>query len=415
MSDGGTAKPGANGANGANGAGALAGLKVVDLTRVLGGPYCTQILADHGAEVLKVEPPQGDEVRHWGPPYDDTGTASYFVGINRNKRGLALDLTQEAGRAVLLRLLEDADVLIENLKVGTLEKWGLGYEETLRERFPRLIYCRISGYGGGGPLGGFPGYDAVVQAAAGMMSVNGPPDGGATRLGIPIVDMGTGLMAANGILMAVIERQRSGQGQMLDMTLFDCAVALLHPQGANALMSGRTPGLTGNAHPNVTPYDKFQTGTCEIFLAVGNNRQFARLCDELGKPDLAEDPRFAQPGDRTVNREALRADLEILLRNHDGEPLCERLMRKGVPAGPVLNISQVIDHPHTQHREMVVEMPNGQRTLGIPVKLSRTPGAIKAAPPTFGADNRAVLEAAGYAASEIDAMIADGVVLEERR
>src|SRR5215469_4324791 len=203
----------------AKGAGALAGLRVIDLTRVLGGPYCTMVLSDHGAEVIKLEPPQGDETREWGPPFDDAGDASYFLGINRNKKGVALDLAKSAGREVLLRLLADADVLVENFKPGSMEKWGLGYADVLSERFPRLIHCRVSGFGADGPLGGFPGYDAVVQAMAGMMSINGTEASGATRLGIPIVDMASGLNAALGIMMAVYERARSGVGQFLDITL----------------------------------------------------------------------------------------------------------------------------------------------------------------------------------------------------
>jgi len=259
------------------GGGALAGLVVVDLTRVLGGPYCTQVLADHGAEVMKIEPPQGDEVRDWGPPFQD-GDASYFIGVNRNKRSLGLDLSRPEGRQVLLRLLEQADVLIENFKPGTLEKWGLGYENTLQARFPRLIHCRISGFGATGPLGGYPGYDAVIQAMTGWFSVNGKPESGPTRAGIPLVDIGTGLFAAIGVLMALEERHRSDLGQFVDTTLFDSGVALMHPHIPNYLLSGKTPGLTGNAHPNISPYDTFPTRTVEIFLAAGNDRAFQRVC-----------------------------------------------------------------------------------------------------------------------------------------
>jgi len=214
------------------GAGPLAGFKVVDLSRVLGGPYCTQILADYGADVIKIEPPQGDEVRDWGPPFKD-GLSAYFAGVNRNKRALALDLGREAGRQVLLRLLEEADVLIENFKPGGMRRWGIGYEEVLAARFPRLIYCAITGFGDAGPFGGFPGYDAIAQALAGNISINGAADSGPVRVGIPLVDLGTGLYAAIGILMAAQERQRSGKGQRVDATLFDTGVALMHPHAAN--------------------------------------------------------------------------------------------------------------------------------------------------------------------------------------
>jgi len=221
--------------------GALAGLKVIDLSRVLGGPYCGQMLADHGAQVIKVEPPTGDETRAWGPPFADDGTAAYYNGLNRNKRDIVIDLSRPEGREIVLKLLADADVLIENFKIGTLERWGIGYEQTLRERFPRLIHCRVSGFGADGPLGGAPGYDAVAQALGGLMSVNGTPDTGPLRVGVPVVDITTGLSAVIGVLLAVIERQRSGRGQFVEATLYDTAVSLLHPQSANWLQSGQTP------------------------------------------------------------------------------------------------------------------------------------------------------------------------------
>lgn len=393
--------------------GALAGLRVIDLTRVLGGPYCTQWLADHGADVIKVEPPQGDETRGWGPPFRGDA-ASYFIGVNRNKRALALDLAQPAGRAVLLRLLEGADVLVENFRPGTLEKWGLGYEEVLAPRFPRLVYCRVSGFGADGPLGGLPGYDAAIQACAGLMSVNGDPATGPLRIGIPIVDLGTGLAAAIGILLALYERERSGRGQFVDATLYDTAVALLHPQAANWFLSGEPPKLIGNAHPNIAPYDKFRTSTCEIFLAVGNDRQFARLCAVLGRPELARDPRFATNADRNRHRQELRAQLEELLAGYDGRALCDRLLREGIPAGPVLTVPEVLEHPHTRHRGMVAELGD-YRGTGIALKLSRTPGAVRRPPPHFAQDSRQILREAGYSEQEIEMLVAEGVVPERPR
>ena len=255
--------------------GSLEGLKVIDLSRVLGGPYCTQILADHGADVLKIEPPQGDETRGWGPPFDGHGTASYFLGLNRNKRGMTLDLTQAPQREALLALLEDADVLVENFKTGTLEKWGLGFD-ALHARFPRLVHCRVSGFGADGPKGGLPGYDAAIQAMVGLMSVNGETDangGGPVRIGVPVVDIATGLNAALGIMFALRERERSGQGQFVEAALYDCGLSLLHPHSANHLLDARiVPGRSGNAHPNICPYDTFATGSTPIFLAVGQRR-----------------------------------------------------------------------------------------------------------------------------------------------
>ena len=295
--------------------GALAGIRVLDLTRVLGGPYATQILADHGAEVIKIEPPAGDEVRDWGPPFRD-GTASYFVGINRGKRLLALDLGREEGRAVLLRLLENADVLVHNFKSGSLEKWGIGYEDVLRPLFPRLIYCHLTGFGPDGPLGGLPGYDAAVQAMAGLMSINGSPESGPMRMGTPLVDLGSGLNAVIGILLALHHRDRTGEGQAIDVTLYDTAIALTHPHAPNYFLSGRTPALTGNDNPNISPYSLYRTERSALYIAVGNDSQFRRLCGVIGRPALADDPRFARNADRVINNAALTPLLEAAIADY---------------------------------------------------------------------------------------------------
>ena len=393
--------------------GALNGIKIVDLTRVLGGPYCTQIFADHGADVIKVEPPQGDEVRDWGPPFHEED-ASYFIGLNRNKRSIGLDLSQAGGAAVVLRLLKDADVLIENLKPGTLERWGLGYQNVLQERFPRLIHCRISGYGSTGPLGGFPGYDAIVQAMAGWFSVNGDAASGPTRVGIPMVDMGTGLYAAVAVLMALLERHRSGQGQYIDMTLYDCAVSLMHPHIINYYLSEKVPGLTGNAHPNISPYDRFRTRTVDIFIGAGNNRAFQRLCAILGRPELADDARFTHNRDRTENREALTAELESVLVKLDGNEVCKSLLSGGVPAGPVLNTAQVMQSEHTQHRQMALTK-DWYRCVGTPIKFSRTPSQLDSLPPAFSKHCYAVLEEHGFSTEEINTLIAQGIAIEKRK
>ena len=393
--------------------GALAGLKVIDLTRVLGGPYCTMILSDHGAEVIKVEPPQGDEVRDWGPPFED-GDASYFIGVNRNKRSIALDIGKPEGRAVLLRLLEGADVLVENFKPGGMEKWGLAYERDLAPRFPGLIHCRVSGFGGEGPLGGLPGYDAVLQAMTGLMSINGDPTTGPLRMGAPIVDLATGLYSVIGILMALHERVQSGRGQYLDMTLHDCGMALLHPQAANYFLNGRRPMPLGNPHPNLAPYEKYTTRTCEIFIASGNDVQFRKLCDMVGKPEMATDPRFLRNADRLANRAAMIGVFQAVFAELDGHAIADRLLRNGVPAGPVLPVDEALAAPHTETRGMVTEL-DGYRGLGTPIKLSRTPGGTRRKPPRFGADGEAVLAAHGYEAEEIAALKAAGVLRTERR
>lgn len=408
----GAIKPASGGKGLAKTAGALAGIKVVDLTRVLGGPYCTMILSDHGADVIKIEPPQGDEVRDWGPPFHD-GDASYFIGVNRNKRAIALDIGKPDGRAVLLRLLDDADVLIENFKPGSMEKWGIGYD-VLSEKFPGLIHCRISGFGGDGPLGGLPGYDAILQAMTGLMSINGDPSTGPMRLGTAIVDMGTGLYSAVGILMALHERGRSGLGQYLDMTLYDCGMALLHPQAANFFLNGKRPAGTGNPHPNLVPYDKYPTRTCEIFIASGNNGQFRKLCELIGRPEMADDPRFANNGERNINRAVLTEVLAAAFLQEDGNELALRLIRAGVPAGPVLPVDQSTAAPHTAHREMVTELGD-YKGIGTPIKFSRTAGGTRRPPPKFAEHGTEVLTQHGYSEEEIEALQRDGVLHVKRR
>jgi crotonobetainyl-CoA:carnitine CoA-transferase CaiB-like acyl-CoA transferase len=413
-----TTAPPATGTGLAASPGALAGMKVIDLTRVLGGPYCTMILSDHGADVIKIEPPQGDEVRDWGPPFLEHATgeadASYFIGVNRNKRSIALDLGKPAGRAVLLRLLEDADVLIENFKPGAMERWGLGYQEDLAPRFPRLIHCRVSGFGAEGPLGGLPGYDAILQAMTGLMSINGDPSTGPMRMGTPVVDLATGLYSAIGILMAVQERHRSGLGQYLDMTLHDCGMALLHPQAANFFLNGRRPMPMGNPHPNLAPYERFRTSNCDIFVGIGNDGQFRRLCEFVGRAELGADPRFLTNADRLANRPALAEALADAFAGQDGHALTDRMIRAGIPAGPVLAVDQAMAAGHTAARGMVTEFGD-YRGLGTPIKLSRTPGGTRRKPPRFAEHNDAVLAEYGYSADEIAALKQDGIVATTRK
>lgn len=387
--------------------GALTGIRVVDLSRVLAGPLCTQLLADHGAAVIKVEPPAGDETRTLGPPFTATGDAAYYSALNRGKRTLSLDLARPAGREVLERLLQDADVLVENFLPGTLERWGLG-PESLRVRFPRLIVCRISGFGADGPLGGLPGYDAVLQALCGLMSVNGDPASGPTRVGVPIVDHLTAYVAFSGILLALRSRQSSGCGQQVEATLFDSALSLLLPHVANWLHSGRAPGLLGSAHPNIAPYDRFAVADGAIFLGIVNDGQFRRFSNELGAPELAADPRYADNAGRLAHRAELTAAIAGLLAGQPAAALCERLMRCGVPVAPVHDVPAAFAQAHARHRGVLIE--SGEyRGVRSPIRLEQTPGAPGGAPPVFAQDTRELLSALGYDEARIAALIAEGI------
>lgn len=395
------------------GSGALKGLKVIDLSRVLAGPLCSMILADHGAEVIKVEPPQGDDTRRWGPPFaadgESRGDASYYIGLNRNKKAIALDIGSEGGRTVLFKLLEDADVLIENFKPGSMEAWGLSYDEVLAVRFPRLVHCRVTGFGADGPLGGLPGYDAVLQAMTGLMSVNGDSSTGPMRIGTPMVDISTGLYSVIGVLMALSERSRSGKGQFVDMALYDCGMSLLHPHAANYFLSGKRPPLLGNSHPNVVPCDKFKTLDGEVFVVIGNEGQFQRLAGILGRPELATDPRFTANRMRAENRSALTEILAECFAKEQATPISIRLLEAGVPVGPVLKIDEALGAAHTTSRLMVVEEGSTYKALGSPVKLSRTPASVKKVPPRFAQDSEEILHELGFDSETISKLQQAGI------
>jgi len=374
--------------------GSLRGLRVVDLSRVLAGPLCTQMLADHGAEVIKVEPPAGDETRTWGPPFVDEQTSAYYAALNRNKANISLDLTSTGGQQVLTDLLSWADILVENFKAGTLARWGFD-DDRLERDYPRLIHCRITGFGVDGPMGAVPGYDAVLQAYSGLMSINGEPDSPALRIGVPVVDMVTGMLAFSGILLATIERTRSGRGQLVDTTLLDSAISLLHPHSASWFADGREPVRTGSAHPTIAPYDVFLAAGRPVFIGAGNDRQFQDLVEELGIPEVARVPAFATNSDRVRGRARLREILETALAERDLESLAAALLLRGVPAAPVNSVGEALTSPQVRHRDMVVTQ-DGYVGAGIPIKLSRTPGAVRAAPRARGADNVRVLTDLGY-------------------
>ncbi|HGO6117622.1 TPA: CaiB/BaiF CoA transferase family protein [Burkholderia cepacia] len=363
--------------------GALAGVRVVDLSRVYAGPFCAQTLADHGADVIKIEPPQGDETRDWGPAMPN-GLSSYYWGLNRNKLNLALDLSHPDGRDVLFRLLETADVLVDNFKQGTLERWGIGYEDCLRERFPRLVHCSISGYGTDGPLARFPGYDAVAQGLAGFMSINGEPGGMPLKVPFPVVDFAAGMSAVSSVLLALVERTRSGLGQHVDIDLFSTALSMLHPVSTSWMATG-----------------------------AGNNRTFARLVEALGVPELARDPRFATNAQRVAHRDALDTLLGQLTAELRADEVFERLMQAGVATGPVNTVADAFGHPQTARNAMFVDTDT-YTGAGIPAKLSRTPGSIRRPPQPFAADTDAVLDAFGIDAARRDALRQAGVLHDTR-
>ncbi|WP_245979391.1 CaiB/BaiF CoA transferase family protein [Streptomyces diacarni] len=410
-------------AAGTGGPGALAGLRVLDLSRVLAGPLCTQMLADHGAEVVKVEPPDGDETRGWGPPFIEEGaeaaedaggperaarTSAYYQNLNRTKRNIVLDLSRAEGRALLGRLLRSTDVLVENFKAGTLADWGYP-DERLRARFPALVHCRITGFGTHGPMGGLPGYDAVLQAYGGLMSVNGEAGGDPLRVGGPVVDMVTGVLAFSGVLLALHERNSSGLGQLVDCALLDTAVGLLHPHSATWLADGQVRPRTGSAHPTIAPYDSFEAADGPLFVGVGNDRQFAALARLLGGPELARDPRFASNPDRVRNVAALRALLAPRFARRHRAELAAELLDEGVPASPVHDVAEALTSPQVRHRGMVVEH-GGYRGIATPLSLTRTPAQRPSAPRPPGADTVEVLREAGLDEDEINAAVASQAV-----
>lgn len=374
----------------ANATGSLAGVRVLDLSRVVAGPLCAQMLADHGADVIKVESRLGDETRHLGPPFLEPGQAAYFSALNRGKRSLELDLSKSDDRAVIEALLVDADVLIENFVPGTMQKWGLGFDDYLSNKFPQLIYCGISGFGSEGPLGGLPGYDAVLQAMCGLMSINGDAQTGPMRTGMPIVDIVTGYNAFAGITMALLARARIGHGQRVDATLFDTALSLLIPHAVNWMASGQTPGLWGNAHPNIPTYNRFDVGDGQMFLGILNDAQFVKFCKRIGRDDLALDARFQTNTSRIENRDVLHAQMDQALKTFTRAELCKSLMEIGIPAGPVHNVAEALEQPHTAARDMLITRPD-YRGLGLPIKLSSTPGKPGRKPPKLGESNLEIL------------------------
>jgi crotonobetainyl-CoA:carnitine CoA-transferase CaiB-like acyl-CoA transferase len=381
----------------------LDGLRVIDLTRVLAGPYCTMMLGDMGADVIKIEEPSyGDEIRNWAPFVGDTSL--YFTGVNRNKRSVALDLRTPAGAEALHRLLVTADVLVENFRPGSLSRLGFGYEQT-RKANPAIIYCSISGYGQTGPRREEPGYDPVIQAESGLMDVTGPRGGEPTRCGVPVVDYVAGLYASQGILLALLDRQRTGQGQYLDIALLDCITATMVMQHGLVQVSGAAPRL-GNEHPAIAPYETLAASDGLVMVAVGNDRLWRQFCAALDLTPLLEDDRFATNSDRLRHRPALRQTLEAAIRDLTVEQVVARLRERQVPCGRVRSAADAFRDPQLEARGMFVEFPDfpGVRALAHPVRLSPSSPVSPRRPPAVGEHTREVLAELGYAPAQIDAM-----------
>ena len=394
-------------------AGALKGITVLDLSRVLAGPLCTMMLADLGAEVVKVERPGGgDETREWGPPWAGDESA-YYLSVNRNKRGITVDLKAEEGREVVRRLAAKADILVENFKTGTLDKMGLGYDD-LAPLNPGLIFCSITGYGHTGPDRDQPGYDFAIQGRGGIMSITGEPDGPPMKVGLAIVDVTAAQYAAVAILAALEARHTTGRGQRIDISLLDSQIAWLVNRAGNYLVGGAEPQRHGNAHPSIVPYESFRARDKWFTVAVGNDSQFARLAQTLGAPELASDPRFVSNPARVEHRLELVELLSGYFRRRDAEEWLTVFRREKIPGGPINSIPEALADPQVLARDMVIEMPHPTagvvRLVGSPLKLSETPAAYVRHPPLLGEHTDEVLAELGYGADEVRSLRQHGIV-----
>ena len=390
----------------------LQNIRVLDLSRVLAGPYCTMVLGDLGAEIIKVEPPEGDETRGWGPPFAE-GESAYYLCVNRNKRGMVVNLKMDEGREILRELAMQSDVLVENFRPGTLKKFGLDFE-TLHELNPRLIYCSISGFGQTGPLRDMPGYDFMIQAMGGIMSVTGEPDGEPMKVGVAVADLFAGQNAVISILAALQARTFTGEGQYIDIALFDSELGWLANVASNFLISGKNPKRYGNAHANIVPYQSFQASDGWFVVAVGNDKQFEAFCKVIGKPELSADERFSTNSARVQNREILIPLLKpIFMQKTVSEWLA--LIGDQFPCGPINNFDQVFSMPHVKEREMLVQMEHptigALPLVGSPLKMGGTPVSYRLPPPLMGQHTKDILrESLGYSDEKVIALARGGCI-----
>jgi formyl-CoA transferase len=399
----------------------LENIRVLDLSRAMAGPFCTMMLGDLGADVIKVELPElGDESRAWGPPFVGKpygpypGESAYFIAVNRNKRGITANLKSEEGQDIIRRLTAISDVVVENYRTGVLDRMGLGYNN-LRALNPRLVYCSISGYGRNGPQADRPGYDAILQAEGGIMSISGPVEGPPSRVGISMIDISTGIFSATAILAALRARDSTGEGQLIDMSLLDSNVALLANIASNYLIGGQPPRRYGNAHPNLIPYEAFQARDRWFMLGVANDRQWGSMCKVIGRPELKDDPRFVTNSDRLANREALTKIIGEAFLTRDAEVWLRDLEKVGIPCGSINTIPEVFSGPQAEARNLTLTVEHSTagtiKVPGFPYKFSQTLAEIHLPPPTLGEHNEKVLtELLGYSIEDVSRLREQGAI-----
>ncbi|MEM3360053.1 MAG: CaiB/BaiF CoA-transferase family protein [Candidatus Bathyarchaeia archaeon] len=393
----------------------LKGIRILDLSRILTGPFCSMILADLGAEVIKVEMPRsGDDARLWGPPFI-RGESAYFLCLNRNKKSITLNLKSEKGKAIIYKLVKECDVLLENFKPGVTKRLGVDYE-TISKINPRIIYCSITGFGQTGPYRDYPAYDIVIEGMGGLMGITSEPDRPPREVGIAIADIGAGMYAAIAILAALIAREKTGKGQWIDVSLLDSTVSLMTHMAANYFATGIVPKRDGSTHPNIAPYQCFKARDGKyLTVAVGNDRIWRNFCEALGLADLAENPKFSTNPKRVKNRDELIPTLEKIFLNKTRDEWIDILLKKGVPCGPVYAIDEVFRDPQVLHRKMLVEIEHPKagtiKQIGIPMKFSETPGEIRTAPPLLGQHTDEILKnLLGYSEEEINQLRKEGVI-----
>jgi formyl-CoA transferase/CoA:oxalate CoA-transferase len=391
----------------------LKGIKVLDLTRALAGPYCTMLLADYGAEVIKVElPGTGDDTRGWGPPFVE-GESAYFMSINRNKKSLTLDMKNTKSKDILERMIKQSDIIVENFRPGAADRLGLGYEQ-VKKINPKIIYCSISGFGQDGPYRELPGFDQTLQGMGGMMSITGEPDGPPMKVGVAIADISGGMFAGFGIMLALFHREKTGKGQWVDTSLLDSQIAWLTYRAGEFFASGKLPEKVGSGHPMIVPYQAFKAKDEYINIAAGNDQLWKRFCKVINMENIMDDPKFVTNAKRVENRKELIAILSKIIETKTGAEWLKLLEDAGIPAGPIYTLDKLFSDPQVLHRKMMVELTHPKagkiKVTGVPVKLSEAPGEITTPPPLLGQHNKEVLKDLGYSAEEIEKLIADKVV-----